>query len=134
MNEYTAPGAVDVTSDDNVVEALLAAPDTSTPLGIRARAILEVMYATGARVSETADLKVADVNLDFKFVRCFGKGSKERVVPIGRAAVDAVQQYLAAVRPCLDEYRLAVHGNASGLFPRLAINHQHLVPAHGGQE
>jgi integrase/recombinase XerD len=93
------PDVLDV--DD--IEALLAAPDLSTPLGVRDRAILEVMYATGARVSETADLKLADVNFDFRYLRCFGKGSKERVVPIGVRAVDAVRQYVEEVRPKLDK-------------------------------
>jgi len=85
------------------VEKLLAAPDLSKPLGVRDRAIIEVMYATGARVSETADLKLESVNFDFQFLRCFGKGSKERVVPIGRRAVDALRQYVADVRPRLDK-------------------------------
>lgn len=84
------------------VDALLDAPDRSKPLGLRDRAILEVMYATGARVSETADLKQADVNFDFGFLRCFGKGSKERVVPIGVRAVEAVRTYVESVRPRLD--------------------------------
>jgi len=92
------PGVLDVGD----VEALLAAPDLSKPLGVRDRAILEVMYATGARVSETADLKLEGVNFDFRFLRCFGKGSKERVVPIGRRAVDALKQYVAEERPRLD--------------------------------
>ena len=92
------PGVLDI--DD--VEALLAAPDLSKPLGVRDRAIREVMYATGARVSETADLKLEGVNFDFRFLRCFGKGSKERVVPIGRRAVDALKQYVAEERPRLD--------------------------------
>ena len=84
------------------VEALLDAPDPSKPLGARDRAILEVMYATGARVSETADLKFADVNFDFRFLRCFGKGAKERVVPIGKRAVEALRAYVDRVRPRLD--------------------------------
>ena len=84
------------------VEALLKAPDTSKPLGIRDRAIIEVMYATGARVSETADLTLDGVNFDFGFLRCFGKGAKERVVPIGRRAVEALKEYLRLVRPKLD--------------------------------
>jgi len=84
------------------VEALLEAPDTSKPLGIRDRAIIEVMYATGARVSETADLTLDGVNFDFGFLRCFGKGAKERVVPIGRRAVEALKEYLRLVRPKLD--------------------------------
>jgi integrase/recombinase XerD len=60
------------------------------------------MYAIGARVSETADLRVEDVNLDYGFVRCFGKGSKERVVPLGRRAIAAVRAYLDSERPRLD--------------------------------
>jgi len=84
------------------VEALLEAPDTSRPLGVRDRAILEVLYATGARVSEAADLKLHDVNFDFGFLRCFGKGARERVVPIGRRATDALGEYLRTVRPALD--------------------------------
>ena len=84
------------------VEALLAAPDPSKPLGIRDRAILEVMYATGARVSETAGLRLADVNFEVGFLRCFGKGSRERVVPVGQRALEAIRQYVAAVRPKLD--------------------------------
>ena len=84
------------------VEALLDAPDTTKPFGIRDRAILEVMYATGARVSETADLRLDGVNFDFRFLRCFGKGSKERVVPIGARAVDALKAYVGQVRPKLD--------------------------------
>ena len=85
------------------IEALLDAPDTSKPLGVRDRAIIEVMYATGARVSETADLKLHDVNFDLGFLRCFGKGSKERIVPIGRRAVEALEDYVARVRPQLDK-------------------------------
>ena len=84
------------------VEALLEAPDTSKPLGIRDRAIIEVMYATGARVSETADLTLDGVNFDFGFLRCFGKGAKERVVPIGRRAVEALKEYIRLARPKLD--------------------------------
>jgi len=84
------------------VEALLEAPDTSKPLGIRDRAIIEVMYATGARVSETADLTLDGVNFDFGFLRCFGKGAKERVVPIGRRAMEALKDYIRLVRPKLD--------------------------------
>jgi integrase/recombinase XerD len=84
------------------VDELLAAPDPDRPLGLRNRALLEVMYATGARVSETADLRVEDVNLEYGFARCFGKGSKERVVPLGRRAIAAVRAYLHGERPRLD--------------------------------
>ncbi len=86
------------------VEALLNAPDTKKPLGLRDRAILEVMYATGARVSETADLKFANVNFDFQFLRCFGKGSKERVVPVGRRAVEVMKEYVETVRTRLNRH------------------------------
>jgi integrase/recombinase XerD len=92
------PTVLDV--DD--VEALLNAPDPDKPLGLRDRAILEVMYATGARVSEAADLRVENVNFDFQFVRCFGKGSKERIVPIGKRAVAALRKYVGGPRPRLD--------------------------------
>jgi len=84
------------------VEALLAAPSPAEPLGLRDRALLEVMYATGARVSEAAGLKLEWVNFDFRFLRCFGKGSKERIVPIGRRAVEALRAYLERARPRLD--------------------------------
>ncbi len=84
------------------VEALLAAPDPDTTLGLRDIALLEVMYATGARVSEVSGLEMGAVNLDFRFLRCFGKGSKERVVPIGDRAVRAIERYLSDARPKLD--------------------------------
>jgi integrase/recombinase XerD len=84
------------------VEALLAAPDPAKRFGPRDRALLEVMYATGARVSEAAHLKVDDVHFDLGFLRCFGKGSKERVVPIGKRAVTALQDYIQGERLRLD--------------------------------
>ena len=80
------------------VERLLDAPDTAQPLGIRDRAILEVMYATGARVSETADLRLDGLALESGYVRCFGKGSKERVVPIGASACNWLERYMRKVR------------------------------------
>jgi integrase/recombinase XerD len=80
------------------VEALLAAPDTSTSLGLRDRAILEVMYATGLRVSELVGLRQTDVQLEVGIVTCFGKGRKERLVPLGRTARQWVERYLATVR------------------------------------
>jgi integrase/recombinase XerD len=63
------------------VERLIEAPDLNTPQGTRDRAILEVMYATGMRVSEVAGLRVTDLNADVGFVRCLGKGKIERIVP-----------------------------------------------------
>ncbi|MBI3931952.1 MAG: site-specific tyrosine recombinase XerD [Acidobacteria bacterium] len=83
------------------VDALLAAPDTATPLGLRDRAILEVMYATGLRVSELIGLKPADLDLELGLVTCFGKGRKERLVPLGQAARRWVVRYRDEVRPAL---------------------------------
>lgn len=85
------------------VEDLLAAPQPGEPFYARDRAILEMLYATGMRVSELAGLRVKDVNLDVGYARCFGKGSKERVVPIGSHAIDAVREYLRSMRPVLTE-------------------------------
>jgi integrase/recombinase XerD len=76
------------------VDKLLAAPDTGTSKGLRDRAMLEVLYATGLRVSELTGLGVDGVNLEAGFVRCMGKGSKERIVPLGQSAVAAVSAYL----------------------------------------
>jgi integrase/recombinase XerD len=77
------------------INRLLAAPDISTPEGIRDRAVLEVMYATGLRVSELVDLKLNDVDLLAGLVRCHGKGNKERRVPLGKSAIHWLQQYSA---------------------------------------
>jgi integrase/recombinase XerD len=76
------------------VEALLAAPDTATSLGLRDRAMLETLYATGLRVSELVALKTFEVNLDANVVRVLGKGSKERLVPLGEEAADWISRYL----------------------------------------
>lgn len=81
------------------VEALLGAADEKTPQGVRDRAMLEVLYGSGLRVSELVALKPADVNLDDGFIICRGKGGKERIVPLGGAACGAVRKYLAEVRP-----------------------------------
>jgi len=83
------------------IEALLAVPDTSTPSGLRDRAIVEVLYAAGLRVSELAGLDLADVDLTQAQVRVVGKGSKERIGLLGRPAVAAVRAYLQAGRPAL---------------------------------
>jgi len=86
------------------VEALLAAPDVSTPLGLRDRAILEVLYATGLRVSELIGLQAGDLDMEVGLVTAFGKGRKERLVPLGREARDWVARYLE-VRPELAKGR-----------------------------
>jgi integrase/recombinase XerD len=80
------------------VEALLAAPDTSNALGIRDRTMLELMYASGLRVSELVDLKVFNVSLNDNVLRVLGKGSKERLVPFGEVAAQWLRQYLGAPR------------------------------------
>jgi integrase/recombinase XerD len=80
------------------VEALLEAPDASRPLGVRDRAIFEVLYATGLRASELVGLRPADVDLDLGILTCMGKGRKERLVPLGRSAQLWVRRYLVDVR------------------------------------
>jgi integrase/recombinase XerD len=80
---------------EDEINRLLAAPDVSTEEGIRDRAILEIMYATGLRVSELVGLKQADVDLLAGLVVCYGKGNKERRVPLGKSAIHWLQQYAA---------------------------------------
>ncbi|MBI2308897.1 MAG: site-specific tyrosine recombinase XerD [Rhodocyclales bacterium] len=87
------------------VEALLAAPETGTALGLRDRAMLETLYATGLRVSELVGLKLHELNLDMGLVRVFGKGSKERLVPLGEEAIAWLKRYLGESRPALLERR-----------------------------
>jgi integrase/recombinase XerD len=86
------------TLDYGEVERLLAAPDVRTKLGLRDRAMLEFMYATGLRVSEVAGLKLSDINYDAGFVRSIGKGNKERIVPVGKQAIEWVQRYIREAR------------------------------------
>ena len=83
------------------VDRLLAAPDTGTIIGLRDKAMIEVMYSAGLRVSELCGLRLSDFHFDAGYVRCMGKGSKERLVPIGRQAMDIVQRYLRDSRPKL---------------------------------
>ncbi len=83
------------------VERLLAAPDTSRPLGLRDKALLEILYATGARASEVVALDVDSVHFDYGYLRCVGKGSKERVVPVGRTALEVTRRYITEARPRL---------------------------------
>jgi integrase/recombinase XerD len=83
------------------VEALLGAPDVAAPLGIRDRAILETLYATGLRVSELIGLKPQDLDLGIGLLTCMGKGRKERLVPLGSVARSWIERYLREVRPAL---------------------------------
>src|SRR5664279_5567394 len=83
------------------VESLLAAPPTDSTLGQRDRAMLETLYATGLRVSELVGLKLHEVNYDMGVIRVLGKGSKERLVPLGEEAIDWLRAYLGDARPAL---------------------------------
>jgi integrase/recombinase XerD len=100
------------------VDALLAAPALDTPLGLRDRALLEVLYATGMRVSELIGLRPADVDLQVGLLTCFGKGRKERLVPLGREAQRWIVRYLEEARGRLTRGRPS---------PTLFVNH------HGGR-
>ena len=83
-------------------EALLQAPDEKKPQGLRDRAMLEVLYGSGLRVTELATLKIAEINLHDGFLVCRGKGGKERIVPLGRSSCQAIRRYLDDVRPLVD--------------------------------
>lgn len=83
------------------VEKLVNSPNLRTVQGVRDKAALELMYATGMRVSEIAGLKLADLNLDMGFVKCIGKGQKERIIPLGSYASRALTRYIDKARPKL---------------------------------
>jgi integrase/recombinase XerD len=95
------------------IDRLIAQPDIKTPRGLRDRALIELLYATGARVSELVNLKPPDVNLEATYLTCTGKGDKQRIIPIGRQAAKWVQRYL-------DESRLILLGKRSS--PWLFVN------------
>ena len=95
------------------VDTLIAQPDTSTTLGLRDRAMIELLYATGLRVSELVGVRLADLHLDDRYMTCIGKGSKERLIPIGEQATDWIRTYSAQAR------RELLRGRAS---PRLFLN------------
>lgn len=96
------------------VEKLLETPKLTSPIGYRDKAMLELLYATGIRVSELIQLNVSDVHLMMGFIRCYGKGRKERIVPIGRTATNAIEQYLKKGRS-----KLAKQHKTEALF----LNH-----------
>ncbi len=128
--------------NNSEIEALIGAPDASRPTGLRDRAMMELLYASGLRVSELCLLEVSDLNLEMGLVRVTGKGNKQRVVPVGRKAVDAIESYLTGGRGQLLRGRgsrylfvtarggrltrqgfwklLAAHGKKVGLFRRLS--------------
>jgi integrase/recombinase XerD len=118
------------------VDALLAAPDVATPLGIRDRAILEVLYATGLRVSELIGLRPDDLDMQVGVLTCFGKGRKERLVPLGRTARRWVQRYLEEVRdgrargrPSAAELFLSQRGGRLSRMGLWGIVRRHAVAA-----
>lgn len=86
---------------ENQVELLLSSADVTTPLGLRDRAILELMYATGLRVSEVVSLPFEQLNLSAGLVQVIGKGSKERIVPLGEVAIEWLERYIKEARPIL---------------------------------
>jgi integrase/recombinase XerD len=106
-----APRFPKTLSEDDV-EALLAAPDTATPLGLRDRAMLETLYATGLRVSELVALKAFQVSLESGVVRVMGKGSKERLVPLGEEAVSWIAKYLSGRGAAADALFVTSRGGA----------------------
>ena len=104
MEDFASPGvgeSLPETLSIEEVEALLSKEEASTPMSLRDRAIIEVMYATGVRVSELVSLDIDDVDLDESFVRCMGKGSKERIIPLHDEAVETVREYLEDGRSSL---------------------------------
>jgi integrase/recombinase XerD len=96
------------TLNEQQVELLLDAPDTETELGLRDRAMLELLYATGLRVSELVSLQMSQVSLEPGVLRIIGKGNKERLVPVGETALDYLVQYVRNARPSLMHDRTAV--------------------------
>jgi integrase/recombinase XerD len=90
-----------ITCNKQQVIALINAPQPSEAFYLRDKAMLELLYATGVRASELAGLRTSDVNLDIGYLRCIGKGSRERVIPIGKAAIAAIVDYLRGLRPQL---------------------------------
>ena len=104
MEDFASPGvgeSLPETLSVEEVEALLSVEEEATPMSLRDRAIIEIMYATGVRVSELVSLDIDDVDLDENFVRCMGKGSKERIIPVHDEAVEAVRVYLQDGRESL---------------------------------
>ena len=95
----TRPSRLPKVMSEKQVDRLLAAPDLDTPLGLRDRAMLETLYATGLRVSELVNLKIHEVSFNDNVLRALGKGSKERLVPLGELAIDWLGRYLNEARP-----------------------------------
>lgn len=107
------------------VDALIAAPDIGTPRGVRDRAMIEVLYATGLRVTELVSLRTPDLNLTDGYLTTVGKGRKERLVPLGEEAVAWVRRYVAEARPVLlggrSSPRLLVRARGGGGMSRIGV-------------
>ncbi len=107
------------------VDALIAQPDVSAPKGLRDRALIEVLYATGLRVSELVGLRAADLNLESGYLTCTGKGSKQRLVPLGEEAAVWVKRYVAQGRPALARKKsspwLFVNARGGGRLSRVGF-------------
>jgi integrase/recombinase XerD len=93
----------------NEIESILSGPDVSKKLGLRDKALLETFYACGLRVSELINLKISDMFLNEEMIRVFGKGSKERFVPIGSSAIKWIDEYLKNSRPLLEKRAKSQH-------------------------
>ncbi|MBN1973188.1 MAG: site-specific tyrosine recombinase XerD [Sedimentisphaerales bacterium] len=89
-----------ICSEQQVVN-LLDTPNEKEPYYLRDKALLELLYATGARASEVAGMKQSNLNLDIGYLRCIGKGNKERIIPVGKVAITAIREYLSELRPKL---------------------------------
>jgi integrase/recombinase XerD len=114
------PAGIPHPLSEEEVLALLAAPATNEPVGMRDRALLEFLYATGARISEACGLSLGDFDHEEQLVRLFGKGSKERIVPYGRHAAAALADWLGpSGRPHLEPRRWARRGDAEAVFLNL---------------
>jgi integrase/recombinase XerD len=101
------------------VDALITAADVTTPRGLRDRAMIEVLYATGMRVSELVNLRGTDLRLDAEYLTCIGKGNKERLIPIGEQAANWMRRYQQEGRPALANKSAGGKGQAS---PRVFLN------------
>src|SRR5262249_27449682 len=114
------------------VDALLAAPDVETPLGVRDRAMIELLYATGVRVSELVSTRLADLHLRERYMTSIGKGNKERIVPIGDEAASWIEKYIAGARRELLRGRGSRGLSATGRGgPLSRIGFWKILKAHG---
>jgi integrase/recombinase XerD len=118
------------------VDALIAAPDITTPLGLRDRAMIELLYATGMRVSELVGVRAVDLHIDEHYLTCIGKGNKERLIPMGEHAAEWIRRYQRDARPTLVK-RARGSSRAAHLFlnvrglPLSRVGFWKVLKAHG---